>query len=166
MTGNDSPDARPSTASRLRFGKHLVEDTPKSRAGRRTLPIPDHLAVTLRAARAVQAADRLALGERYEASGYVVVDEAGVALSPHALTSRWARMLKAAGVRHIRFHDARRTCGTLMHLQDVPIAVISAWLGHASKAFTMATYVHSQPEALNIAAESFARVVTNRDNSG
>ena len=35
-----------------------------------------------------------------------------------------------------------------MHLQDVPIAVISAWLGHASKAFTMATYVHSQPEAL------------------
>jgi integrase len=42
-----------------------------------------------------------------------------------------------------------------MHLQDVPIAVISAWLGHASKAFTMATYVHSQPEALNTAAQSF-----------
>jgi integrase len=154
------------SSTRLRFGKHLVEDTPKSRAGRRILPIPDHLAATLRAARAVQATDRLALGEHYEASGYVVVDEAGVALSPHALTSRWARMLKAAGVRHIRFHDARHTCGTLMHLQDVPIAVISAWLGHASKAFTMATYVHSQPEALNTAAQSFARVVTNRDNSG
>ncbi|MGB6516573.1 MAG: site-specific integrase, partial [Mycobacterium sp.] len=76
-------------STRLRFGKHLVEDTPKSRAGRRTLPIPDHLAATLRAARAVQAADRLALGEHYEASGYVVVDKAGVALSPHALTSRW-----------------------------------------------------------------------------
>ena len=51
-------------------------------------------------------------------------------------------MLKAAGVRHIPFHDARHTRGTLMHLQDVPIAVISAWLGHASKAFTMATYLH------------------------
>ena len=154
------------SSTRLRFGKHLVEETPKSRAGRRTLPIPDHLAAALRTARAIQAADRLALGEYYEASGYVVVDEAGGALSPHALTSRWARMLKAAGVRHIRFHDARHTCGTLMHLQDVPIAVISAWLGHASKAFTMATYVHSQPEALNTAAQSFARVVTNRDNSG
>jgi integrase len=52
-----------------------------------------------------------------------------------------------------------------MHLQDVPIAVISAWLGHASKTFTMATYVHSQPEALSTEAQSFARVVTNRDNS-
>jgi hypothetical protein len=38
----------------------------------------------------------------------------------------------------------------------------SAWLGHASKAFTMATYVHSQPAALSTAAQSFARV----DNSG
>jgi integrase len=143
------------SSTRLRFGKHLVEDTPMSRAGRRTLPIPDHLAAALRTARAIQAADRLALGEFYEASGYVVVDEAGTALSPHALTSRLARMLKAAGVRHIRFRDARHICGTLMHLQDVPIAVISAWLGHASKAFTLST-----------AAQSFARVVTNRDNSG
>jgi integrase len=143
------------SSTRLRFGKHLVEDTPKSRAGRRTLPIPDHLAATLRSARAIQAADKLALGEEYQASGFVVANEWGTALSPHALTSRWARMLKAADVRHIRFHDARHTCGTLMHLQDVPIALISAWLGHASKAFTMQTYVHSQPEALSVAAQSF-----------
>jgi integrase len=147
------------SSTRLRFGKHLVEDTPKSRASRRVLPIPDHLAAALRTAKAIQAADRLALGEDYGASGYVVVNEWGTALSPHALTSRWARMLKAAKVRHIRFHDARHTCGTLMHLQDVPIAVISAWLGHASKAFTMATYVHSQPEALTLAARSFNDVV-------
>jgi integrase len=74
-------------------------------------------------------------------------------------------MLKAAGVRHIRFHDARHTCGTLMHLQDVPIAVISAWLGRASEAFTMATYVHSQPESLNTAAQSFAQIVTIQADS-
>ncbi|MCV7230390.1 site-specific integrase [Mycolicibacterium komossense] len=153
------------SSTRLRFGKHLIEDTPKSRAGRRTLPIPDHLAATLRTTRAIQAADRLALGEDYEASGFVVVDEAGAELSPHALTSRWARMLKAAGVRHIRFHDARHTCGTLMHLQAVPIAVISAWLGHASKAFTMATYVHSQPDALSIAAQSFNTSMTESGRS-
>ncbi len=151
------------SSTRLRFGTHLIEDTPKSRAGRRTLPIPDHLAATLRSARAIQASDRLALGEEYEPSGFVVVNELGHALSPHALTSRWARMLNAAGVRHIRFHDARHTCGTLMHLQDVPIALISAWLGHASKAFTMATYVHSQPDALSTAAQSFAKLVGNND---
>jgi integrase len=45
-----------------------------------------------------------------------------------------------------------------MHLENVPIALISAWLGHASKAFTMATYVHSQPGALEGAAHSFTRI--------
>jgi integrase len=70
------------SSTRLRFGKHLVEESPKSRAGRRTLPIPDHLAGALRTARAIQAADRLALGECYDASGYVVVDEAGGATEP------------------------------------------------------------------------------------
>ncbi|MCV7173873.1 site-specific integrase [Mycobacterium manitobense] len=151
--------------TRLRFGANLVEETPKSGASRRTLPLPDHLAAALRSARAIQATDRLALGETYQASGYVVVNEAGEALSPHALTSRWSRMLKAAGVRHIRLHDARHTCGTLMHLENVPIALISAWLGHASKAFTMQTYVHSQPEALMLAAQSFGRLAHQLANS-
>jgi integrase len=144
----------------------LVEDTPKSRSGGRTLPLPEHLVTAFRAARSIQASDRLAFGATYQASGYVVVKETGEPLSPHALTSRWARMLKAAGARHVRLHDARHTCGTLMHYHNVPIALISAWLGHSSKGFTMQTYVHSQPEALAEAARSFTQVVTIRDNSG
>jgi integrase len=44
-----------------------------------------------------------------------------------------------------------------MHLQGVPVAVIAAWLGHSNPAFTMKTYVHSQPDALLIAARSLAR---------
>jgi integrase len=47
-----------------------------------------------------------------------------------------------------------------MHLRQVPIAVIAAWLGHASVAFTLSTYAHSRDEALKAAATSFGRVVT------
>ncbi|MHC9291988.1 tyrosine-type recombinase/integrase [Mycobacterium sp. LTG2003] len=150
--------------NRVAFAGTITEGTPKSKASRRTLPLPEHLAATFRTAKATQAQDRLRLGEAYQASGYVMVDESGAPLTPNLLTWRWGKMLKAASVRHIRLHDARHTCGTLMHLLDgVPVAVISAWLGHASTAFTMNTYVHSQPEALESAALSFARVVTNRD---
>jgi len=35
-----------------------------------------------------------------------------------------------------------------MHLQGVPIVVVSAWLWRADLAFTMRTYVHSRPEDL------------------
>jgi integrase len=147
--------------NRIRFGDQIVEGTVKSKASARNLPLPDTLAATLKAAKSQQAADKLSLGAAYEGSGYVVVDEAGRPLSPHALTSRWSRLLAAAGVPPVRLHDARHTCGTLMHLEGVPIAVIAAWLGHASSAFTMATYVHSQEPALEDAARSLGRAVTN-----
>ena len=57
-------------------------------------------------------------------------------------------MLDGLKIKRVRLHDARHTCGTLMHLRGVPIAVIAAWLGHASAAFTMAVYTHSQNDAL------------------
>lgn len=152
--------------TRLQRGKKHIEKTPKSKASRRQLPLPDDLYAAFKAARKTQAADQLRLGEAYEASGYVVVNEAGRALTPNAIENRWARMLQAAGVRHHRLHDARHTCGTLMHLRGVPTALISAWLGHASKAFTLQTYVNPKPEALAAAAQSFTKVVTIRDNSG
>jgi integrase len=147
--------------NRLRFGDKVIEGTVKSKASARNLPLPDNLAATLKAAKRLQAGDKLAVGAAYDSSGYVVVDEAGRPLSPHALTSRWSRLLAAAGLPPVRLHDARHTCGTLMHLEGVPIAVIAAWLGHASSAFTMATYVHSQDPALPDAARGLARVVTS-----
>jgi integrase len=66
-------------------------------------------------------------------------------------------MLDTLGIKRVRLHDARHTCGTLMHLRGVPTAVIAEGLGHASAAFTMAVYVHSQKEALKAAGNSFSR---------
>ncbi|BBZ65761.1 integrase [Mycolicibacterium insubricum] len=147
------------TETRLRFGTTVHTDTPKSKTSRRTLPLTDRLLGVLKAAKRLQTEDRVRLGPAYQGSGYVVVNEAGEALSPHALTSRWERMLSGAGIRHVRLHDARHTCGTLMHLDGVPIAVISAWLGHSSKAFTIQTYVNPNSDALAIGADSLSRLL-------
>jgi integrase len=54
---------------------------------------------------------------------------------------------------------ARRSC----ILRQDTIAVIAAWLGHASAAFTLSGYAHSQDDALKAAASSFGRVKTTRD---
>jgi hypothetical protein len=59
------------------------------------------------------------------------------------------------------------SCAALMHLCQVPTAVMAAWLGHASAAFTMSVYAHSQDDALKAAASSFGnsfgRLATTRD---
>ena len=82
---------------------------------------------------------------------------------PNLLYFRWGQMLDTLGIKRVRLHDARHSRGASMHLRGVPIAVIAAWLGHASAAFTAALYLHSQNEALKAAANSFGRVVTTGD---
>ncbi len=97
------------------------------------------------------------MGESYIDSGFVVVNAIGDPVHPQTLSARWGVLLERAGVRRVRLHDARHTCGTLLHLQGVPVAVIAAWLGHADASFTMRTYVHSQDDALRAAAEALAK---------
>jgi integrase len=150
--------------NRVVLGKQRVESgTPKSRASRRTLPVPDEVVAVLKATRQRQRQERLRFGEGYGGGEYVCSDEMGNPLHPDAITSRWQKLLRDMGIGYVRLHDARHSCATLMHLRGTPIAVIAAWLGHASAAFTMATYAHSQDEALKAAGSSFGRVVTFGD---
>lgn len=150
--------------NRVSVGGTVVENDPKTPRSRRTLPLTPGLASALRAARKRQTEERLALGPAYGSGEYVVSDEAGHPYHPETLSSYWSTITKSAGVPTIRLHDARHTCATLMHLQGVPIAVISAWLGHADASFTMRTYTHAQNDALTAAAESLASVVPKRVN--
>jgi integrase len=134
-----------------------VENDPKSATSRRTLPLPDRLVSVLKAAKARQAAERLALGTG--AFAYVVSNEIGEPYSPAVLSRYWRDTVKAAGVRHIKLHAARHTCATLMHLQGVPAAVIAAWIGHKDASLTMRLYAHSQDDALKAAGATLDRVV-------
>jgi hypothetical protein len=53
----------------------VVEKGPKSASGRRVLPLPAHVTAVLRTFRALQAAEQLAAGPAYTATGYVLVDD-------------------------------------------------------------------------------------------
>ncbi|MGW4774965.1 tyrosine-type recombinase/integrase [Nocardia sp. NPDC004278] len=148
---------------RAAAGGKAVEDDPKTEASERTLPMDDEMVSVLRKARRRQAADKLQLGKAYQDLGYVACNEDGSPFHPDTLTHKWAKAAKAAGVRHIRLHDARHTCGTTMHLRKVPMAVIAAWLGHADASVTARIYAHSQVDALAAASKTLSEVVTTRD---
>ena len=137
-------------------GRAVDQDEPKTANAGRVLPIPDALLAELTAARNRQTAEKLVLGEAYSDRGYVVCNEGGEPYHPSTLSTLWQAAIRDLDVLQIRLHDARHTCATLMHLQGVPIALVAAWLGHADVSFTLRTYVHAQPEALAVAARSFA----------
>ncbi len=137
----------------------VVENEPKTEAARRTLPLDGGLWGVLKRASARQAGEKLALGGAYADSGYVACTEGGQPYTPGALTHLWREITNAAGVKPIRLHDARHSCGTALHLRGVPLAVVAAWLGHADASITARLYVHSQDDALKAASVTLGLVV-------
>jgi integrase len=65
----------------------------------------------------------------------------------------WKALLKAAGVRDARLHDARHTAATLLLQQGVPARVAMQVLGHSQITLTLGTYSHVVPELAEEAAE-------------
>lgn len=84
----------------------------------------------LRSLKAHQAADRLAAGEAYEESGYVLVDALGRPVRPEAYSDRFTELCKAAEVPRIRMHDVRHTLGLTRHRAGQAPADVAALLGH------------------------------------
>ena len=64
----------------------VLENEPKTKASRRTLPLDEGLLALLRRASARYAQEKLALGAAHADAGYVACNEAGAPYTPGALT--------------------------------------------------------------------------------
>ncbi|WP_338121677.1 tyrosine-type recombinase/integrase [Mycobacteroides franklinii] len=102
------------------------------------------------------------LGSKWTNTGLLVVDELGNPPHPDTVTAAWRRALANAGLPHVRLHDARHSCATLMHLNRVPVVVIAAWLGHKDPGFTLRTYAHSTNDALAEAAAMLGTITARK----
>ena len=80
-----------------------------------------------------------------------------------ALSKRWSKLIRDAGVRDINLHSARHTCGTTLHLRGVRLSVVAAWLGHADASVTARICAHSQPDALKAASVTLGGVDKHRE---
>jgi integrase len=110
----------------------VVEGGTKSETSTRVLPLIPGLLAALRAAARIQAEEQLAAGPACERSGYVVIDPLGRRYHPDTVSDYWAAECAKAGVKRIRLHDARHTCGTLMHLEhNVPVGWPPIWTRNA-----------------------------------
>lgn len=73
---------------------------------------------------------------------YICVDEMGTLISPHYLTASFPKLLEKNNLRHIRFHDLRHSCASLLLANGVPMKQIQEWLGHSDFSTTANVYAH------------------------
>ncbi len=143
-------------------------EEPKSRNGKRTLPLDGELVAALTTLRRRQLDESAAAGAAYRSGlasldwyrggEYVIIDEAGSPVHPEWYSDEFGRLLRRAGLRRITLHDSRHTTLTLMEHAGVPISIISKWAGHYDSAFTQKTYVHASDEDLQRGRAALGRI--------
>jgi integrase len=111
------------------------------------------LASDLRVYRLQQAEQRLAAANVWEDRSFVFSQPNGRPIDARRDWLDWKALLKAAGVRDARLHDARHTAATLLLQQSVPARVVMEILGHSQISLTLGTYSHVVPELAHEAAE-------------
>ena len=79
---------------------------------------------------------------------------------PDAINRLHQRILKSAGLEHIRLHDLRHTFATVALQNGVDVKTVSSMLGHSDAGFTLRTYTHVTTKMQEQAADTMGQFIS------
>lgn len=91
--------------------------------------------------------------------GYIYVDPMGERIKPNYITQHFALVLKKNGMRHIRFHDLRHSCASLLLANGVSMKEVQEWLGHSDYSTTANIYSHLEYSSKVSSANTMNEVI-------
>lgn len=127
-------------------GKDVIvrKDTTKNKTSLRTLPLIPDVEKLLLKTKKQQESNRRKCRNAYnkEFLDYVCVDDMGNLLRPDYLSQHLQTVLKRNNLKHIRYHDLRHSCASLLLANGVSLKEIQDWLGHSDFSTTANIYSH------------------------
>jgi integrase len=140
---------------------------PKTEKSRRTIALPQSAVLLLKQLREVAEHTRARIDPKAKVEDPDLIfthTYDGIPLRPNTVSRAWEYTAKKAGVKIIRFHDARHSHASLMLKQGVPLKVLSERLGHSSISVTADVYAHVIPGMQESAAQRFDDAFSTKYN--
>ena len=144
----------------------LLFKGPKSRRGRRWVPMSQPATDALEAHRGRQLRERAMFGPDYRDHDLVFARPDGTPLRPGAVTRAFENHVIACGLPVVRLHDTRHGACSLMLAGGVPIELVQMILGHSSPVVTRQVYAHvmrqTTADQVNTATDLLTRYRRNQ----
>lgn len=139
----------------------LLKDKTKNLSSYRSLPLMPEIKEALLEHKQKIENNKKLFGNSYnkEYKDYICVDAVGKIFRPEYITDHFSLVLKKNNLRHIRFHDLRHSCASLLLAKKVPMKAIQEWLGHSTYSTTANLYTHLESDTKNISANILSEAI-------
>jgi integrase len=136
----------------------LTIQSPKTRRSRRIVPLVEHALDALAQQRKLQNKQRMRAGATWTDQGLVFTTSRGTPEHYRNILRTYKEITKPLGISG-GFHTLRHSAGTLLSSLGIPVATVSAILGHSRTSITHDIYTHALPEDSRRAVEELSKLI-------
>lgn len=122
--------------------KAVEKDKTKNATSYRSFPLTEEARTIFQTAQAEEKEKRRLCGRQYQENDYVFKWDDGRPYSPDYITKKFPALLKAHGMPHIRLHELRHSCASLLINAGFTLKDVQEWMGHADIKMTANIYGH------------------------
>lgn len=129
------------------------KDKTKTDSSYRTYPMTKELEEMFISLKAEEEENRKLFGKAYIENKYIFKQQNGKTYLPDYVTKKFSKLLEQHNLKHIRFHDLRHSCASILIAKGFRLKDIQEWLGHADIKTTANVYGHIDIERKNKIAD-------------
>ena len=143
--------------------KLVKKNKPKTKASTRSLPLVPQLEELLVKALHEQQNNAKLFGDSYnkDYTEYINVDPSGNLIKSNFVTQHFRLICDKNELKHIRFHNLRHSCATLLYDAGIDLKAIQEWLGHSNISTTMNIYAHLNYKSKVVSAKAIVGILPN-----
>ncbi|QEH69761.1 tyrosine-type recombinase/integrase [Cellulosilyticum sp. WCF-2] len=131
-----------------------ITQAPKTKSGKRAVPISNALAKILQEHKTAQNELAMKRGRKdFNTQKYVFCSDVGTSLNARNAQRAHYQTCERAGIPKVGFHALRHTFASRMIEKGVDVKIVQAWVGHATIQMTYNIYVHVQEDAKKASAQ-------------
>ena len=138
----------------------IEKDKTKTQSSRRSFPLTAEARSIFLAAKAEEEENRQQFARAYHENDYIFKWADGTPFEPDYVTHHFLKVLKKNNLPHIRFHELRHSCASLLLNQGCGLKDVQEWLGHSDIQTTANIYGHLDSARKQSLADKLTQCLT------